>query len=72
MTNPDLMQPSDVPGTDLTVDQALELLPPGLRETLQGLPQEELLQFLKQALQAQQLSYKPLTQEDVEFIKVSL
>jgi hypothetical protein len=59
-----------VPGTELTVEQALDLVPPALRDHIATLPETEVEKALEQLLQAQQLEYRQLSAQDIQQIKV--
>jgi hypothetical protein len=59
-----------VPGTKLTVDQALDLIPPAVKEHIASLPDDEAEQALAQLVQPAQLEYRTLAAADIRRIKV--
>lgn len=68
-----MVQPPSAPGvppSTLSREEALAILPPDIRELVSSLPDEQLQQVLDQLLQANELSYRALNENDLAIIQV--
>ncbi len=56
--------------SQLPLSEALALLPPDIRQLVESLPPEEAQKVIERLLQQSEIEFRPLTEADLQAIKV--